>query len=166
MSGLQTKPTNLKRHYRRRRLLLVGLCLLPFSVQATDIRLGILAWQGESASAVQWAPFVAALQQKLPGQPIEPHYYDLQGMAQAIQAGEVDFVITNPGHYVALEYDLGISRIATQVPERSDDAMHTVGSAVIVRADRADLATLTDLNQKRLAARFTRGLWGLPGDLG
>lgn len=152
MSGLQTKPTNLKRHYRRCRLLLVGLCLLPFSVQATDIRLGILAWQGESASAVQWAPFVAALQQKLPGQPIEPHYYDLQGMAQAIQAGEVDFVITNPGHYVALEYDLGISRIATQVPERSRDAMHTVGSAVIVRADRADLATLTDLKKKRLAA--------------
>jgi len=61
------------------------------------------------------------LQQKLPGQHIEPHYYDLQGMAQAIQAADVGFVITNPGHYVALEYDLGISRIATQVPERSRD---------------------------------------------
>lgn len=138
--------------YYRFRLLLVWLCCLPLSALAADIRLGVLAWQGESASAAQWAPFVAALQQKLPGQHIEPHYYDLQGMAQAIQAGDVDFVITNPGHYVALEYDLGISRIATQVPERSHDAMHTVGSAVIVRADRQDLASLSDLRKKRLAA--------------
>ena len=131
---------------------MLWLSLCSAWLHAADIRLGILAWQGESASAAQWAPFVAALQQKLPGQRIEPHYYDLQGMAQAIQSADVDFVITNPGHYVALEYDLGITRIATQVLERSHDAMHTVGSAVIVRADRADLATLTDLKKKRLAA--------------
>ncbi len=133
-------------------VLLLCLSLLSVSVQAAGIRLGILAWQGESASAAQWAPFVNALQHKLPGQTIEPHYYDLQGMAQAIQSGAVDFVITNPGHYVALEYDLGISRIATQVPERSHDATHTVGSAVIVRADRQDLTSLSDLRKRTLAA--------------
>jgi two-component system sensor histidine kinase TtrS len=142
----------LKTRFIFRALLMLWLSLCSAWLHAADIRLGILAWQGESASAAQWAPFVAALQQKLPGQHIEPRYYDLQGMTNAIQSGEVDFVITNPGHYVALEYDLGISRIATQMPERSRDAMHTVGSAVIVRADRADLATLTDLKKKRLAA--------------
>lgn len=128
------------------------LGIWPSISAAADIRLGILAWQGESASAAQWTPFVNALQQKLPQHTVVPRYYDLQGMARAIQAGEVDFVITNPGHYVALEYDLGISRIATQVPESSHDATHTVGSAVIVRADRADLKTLTDLRKKYLAA--------------
>jgi len=141
-----------KPQYSLRAVLLLCLGLWSVSVHATDIRLGILAWQGELASAVQWAPFVHALQNKLPGQKIEPHYYDLQGMAKAIESGEVDFVITNPGHYVALEYDLGISRIATQVPERSRDATHTVGSAVIVRTERQDLASLSDLRHKTLAA--------------
>lgn len=90
--------------------------MLPAICFPSEIRLGVLAWQGESASAAQWTPFVNALQQKLPQHTVEPRYYDLQGMARAIQAGEVDFVITNPGHYVALEYDLGISRKAPTMP--------------------------------------------------
>ena len=152
MSGFLFGLISLKIRFSFRTLLLFWLSLWSVWLHAAEIRLGILAWQGESASAVQWAPFVNALQNKLPGQIIEPHYYDLQGMAQAIQSGDVDFVITNPGHYVALEYDLGISRIATQVPERTRDATHTVGSAVIVRADRQDLASLNDLHKKTLAA--------------
>ena len=152
MLSLLFEPISLKTRLPFRFILVIWLSLWSVLLQAADIRLGILAWQGESASAAQWAPFVNALQQKLPGQIIKPYYYDLQGMANAIQSGEVDFVITNPGHYVALEYDLGISRIATQVPERSRDATHTVGSAVIVRADRQDLASLNDLRKKTLAA--------------
>lgn len=132
--------------------LFVLVLMWPLMAAAADIRLGILAWQGETASAAQWAPFVAALQKQLPAHRVQPHYYDLQGMKQAIQSGDVDFVITNPGHYVALEYDLGISRIATQMPEHSRDATHTVGSAVIVKAARTDLATLNNLRNQRLAA--------------
>ena len=145
-------PSFVKNPSRFCQLALTVVCTLPAICVAADIRLGVLAWQGESASAAQWTPFVNALQQKLPQHTVEPRYYDLQGMARAIQAGEVDFVITNPGHYVALEYDLGISRIATQVPESSHDATHTVGSAVIVRSDRADLQALGDLRKKYLAA--------------
>lgn len=126
--------------------------LMPAVSRAADIRLGILAWQGELASAAQWAPFVRSLQGHLPEHHIEPRYYDLQGLGRAIEMGDVDFVITNPGHYVALEYDLGISRIATQIPESSQDAAHTVGSAVIVRADRTDLKSLIDLRKSELAA--------------
>ena len=150
----QEHQTADRRYHGRQHWLRAALLLLmwPCAALATDIRLGVLAWQGEAASAVQWAPFVGALQQQLPDHLITPRYFDLAGMARAIEAGEVDFVITNPGHYVALEYDLGISRIATQLPENSYDAMHTVGSAVIVRADRTDLTSLNSLYQQRLAA--------------
>lgn len=143
-----------RRFHGRQRWLRAALLLVlwPSVALATDIRLGVLAWQGEAASAAQWAPFVDTLQQQLPRYRLVPRYYDLAGMGRAIEAGEVDFVITNPGHYVALEYDLGISRIATQLPENSHDAMHTVGSAVIVRADRTDLTSLQSLEQQRLAA--------------
>ena len=49
----------------------------------------------------------------LPGFTPELHQLDHAGLREAAQRGELDFVITNPGHYVELEASLGASRILT-----------------------------------------------------
>lgn len=117
-----------------------------------DIRLGVLAWLGSEEAEVQWKPLVLALEQHLPGQHIQLRQYDLNELSGALQAGEVDFVVTNPGHYIMLEADHGISRIATQVSAASQDPAHVVGSAVVVLVQRRDLHRLEDLRGGRLAA--------------
>lgn len=136
------------------------LLLLPFAAPADDIRIGLLAWQGEEEAESQWRPLLEALQDALPGHRLQPSYFDLPGMARAVEQRQLDFVVTNPGHYVALESLLGVTRIATQQIDPSQDSAHTVGSAVVVRADRSDLRRLEDLKGRRLAAVFPEAFGG------
>lgn len=133
---------------------LVALLLLgfPFAVMAADIRIGVLAWQGGESAAVEWRPLLDSLQEALPAHRLQPVYLDLQEMENAIAGGGLDFVVTNPGNYVALEALYGVTRIATQIIEPGQDSAHTVGSAVIVRDDRHALKSLEDLKGQRLAA--------------
>lgn len=136
------------------RTLLLGLLLLAASVSgsaATEVRVGVLAWLGSEEAETQWAPFLHELQARLPGRTVVARHFDLAGMAQALAAHELDFVITNPGHYVMLE-EAGITRIATQVADTRRDPAHVVGSAVVVRAGRQDLQSLADLRRQQVAA--------------
>jgi len=134
------------------RLLIFLLLALPTLALAGDIRIGILAWLGEDTAQTQWQPLGEALSKSLPDHPIKLRYLDLHQLEAAIAAGEIDFVVTNPGHYVVLEARHGVTRIATQLIEPGQDSAHAVGSAVIVRAQRKDLETLDNLRGQRLAA--------------
>lgn len=134
------------------RLAVFAVLLLPVVSWAADVRIGVLAWMGEEAAAIQWRPLAASLERSLPGHRFALRYFDLDGMAQAIRAREVDFVATNPGHYVVLEARYGVTRIATQTMAPGQDPAHTVGSAVVALAGRDDLRSLEDLRGRRLAA--------------
>lgn len=129
--------------------LLAGLSSLAV---AAEIRIGVLAWQGEGDAEAQWRPLLEALQGALPAHRLHAVYQDLAGMEQGAVAGKLDFVVTNPGHYVALEARHGVTRIATQIIDPGQDSAHTVGSAVIVRTERTDLLRLEDLKGRRLVA--------------
>ncbi len=134
---------------------LFGLCCClaaGLTFAAEDVRIGVLAWQGEEEAEVQWSSLVHGLEEKLPGRHIVLKHFNLEGMTTALQAGALDFVVTNPGHYVALEAESGITRIATQVAEASSDPGHVVGSAAVVLDRRRDLQSLDDLRGKTLAA--------------
>lgn len=140
------------------------LCLLlaGFSgrVAAADVRIGVLAWFGNESAQAQWRGLDDALQRQMPGLVVSLHYDDMAGLERAVVDGAVDFIITNPGHYVALEARHGITRIATQVITPGQDSMFAVGSAVIVRTERIDLQSLEDLRGKRVAATVADGFSG------
>lgn len=133
-------------------LLLLFLALASSLVAASEVRLGILAWLGSEEADVEWAPLVRGLQRSLPNDRIVVQHLDLAQISAALKAHELDFVVTNPGHYVTLEAANGITRIATQVGEMHQDPAHVVGSAVVVLAARSELQTLDDLRGRSLAA--------------
>lgn len=140
-----------------RRLFLQALLLLFLAFHlvgfacAGDVRIGVLAWLGTEEDETQWAPFLEALRARLPSRTVVVRHFDLDNMSRALAARELDFVITNPGHYVMLE-EAGITRIATQTAGSRRDPAQVVGSAVIVRTERQDLHALPDLRGKQLAA--------------
>ncbi|MDO9596298.1 MAG: PhnD/SsuA/transferrin family substrate-binding protein [Azoarcus sp.] len=140
------------------------LCLLmagmPGSVAAAEVRIGVLAWFGNHSAQMHWHGLGSALQKRLPGVGVSLLYLDMVGLEKAVAAGDVDFIITNPGHYVALEARHGMTRIATQKITPGQDSEFAVGSAVIVRTERADLQSLDDLRGKRLAATVEDGFSG------
>lgn len=99
-----------------------------------EVRIGALSvLEGEDTRRL-WQPLVATLEQALGGVPVRLQALDPAALEDAVAQGELDFVVTNPGHYVTLEARHGASRIATQSAAQGDPA-HAVGSAVVVRAD-------------------------------
>lgn len=126
--------------------------LLAAPAEQRPVRIGLLAFLDAEAMSRQWAPLLAHLGAALPGQPPVLLQFDHKGLRDAVASGSVDFVITNPGNYVALEMEFGISRIATLDTTQAPSPMRAVGSAVIVRADRLDLTKLADLAGRRVAA--------------
>jgi ABC-type phosphate/phosphonate transport system substrate-binding protein len=85
-------------------------------------------------------------------------------MRQAIERGEVDFVLTNPTAYIDLEVMYGVSRIATLVNLRDGKPLEKFGSVLFSRADRKDIRGLTDIKGKTIMGWLRRpsGAGGWP----
>lgn len=126
--------------------------LLAAPADQRPVRIGLLAFLDAEAMSRQWAPLLAHLGVALPDHQAILMQFDHRGLRDAVASRSVDFVITNPGNYVALEMEFGISRIATLDTTQAPSPMRAVGSAVIVRADRLDLTKLADLAGRRVAA--------------
>lgn len=141
-------------------LLLAGAGPAPAAAPASTpspapapIRLGVLAYLGSDAAVEEWTPVAGQLRRALPGRTVQLLSLDHDALAAAAQAGQLDFVITNPGHYVALESRLGASRILTlqtgAVPAASPG--QAVGTAVVTLAGDQRVQRLQDLRGKRVA---------------
>lgn len=100
----------------------------------------------------QWQPLLDGLSSALSSRSVQLHPLDPASMEQALRARRLDFVITNPGHYVVIEARHGATRIATQTVAEGGDPGHAVGSTVVVRADRALPDGLAGLKGRRVAA--------------
>lgn len=136
----------------KRSLYFVALFLLMASkVFGGEVAIGVFAYQGERAAASDWSPVIRYLNQALPEHHFRLDQYDATGLRQAIATHQVDLVITNPGYYVSMEAEFGISRIATLDTEDSHPA-RALGSVVLARANQPGLRVLADLAGKRVAA--------------
>lgn len=143
----------------RLRLVLLALCLasgLPSASEArasaAEVVIGVFAYQGEKAALADWAPVRDYLNASLPGVHFRLDRYEPDGLREAIRAARVDLVITNPGYYVAMEHEFGISRIATLDAPPALSPTQAIGSTVIARADHPALRELSDLRGRTLAA--------------
>jgi len=141
--------------FRRCVFLLLLVLVGPTQGAAAEpraVRIGVLAFLDADVMSSQWAPLLDHLAAALPGYKPVLVQFDHAALRDAVANQSIDFVITNPGNYVALEMEFGISRIATLDTAQAPSPMRAVGSAVIVRADRQDLRTLADLAGKRVMA--------------
>jgi len=159
------------------RRLLIGLVLMCMvqghaAASALPLRIGVLDFLGTEATVGEWSPLVRHLETSLPNHAVRLERLDHAGLRAAVAAGELDFIITNPGHYIELEATLGATRILTLEADHGRSPERALGSAVIVRADRMDLQSLQDLRGKRVASVGREGfggfqlVWGALADLG
>jgi len=128
------------------------LALAAGSAQAREVTVAVFSWQDERATSADWGPLIASLDQALPQHRFRLEHFDAAGLRRAVAAHEVDLVITNPGYYVTLEADFGLSRIATLAAPHTRSPAVAIGSAVVARADRPELRELPDLAGQRVAA--------------
>ena len=130
-------------------LLLLFLCApvsadeLP-GAQDAVIRVGVLAYRGKQQALQRWSPTAAYLSERI-GREFEIVPVNLDEIATAIKAGNLQFTLTNPGNYVSLEALFGASRIATVQTREKGQTRVRFGAVIVARADNPEISTLTDL---------------------
>jgi len=139
-------------------MLLLIACLLAVlpGISRTDSQkacsIGVLAHRGPEVAARMWTPTIDYLASKVTGYDFQLVPLDLDGMHAAEKRGELDFILTNPGHYVELEAHYGVSRIATLINDRHGGASTMFGAVIFASAHRKDIRSLADLEGKSFAA--------------
>lgn len=116
------------------------------------VRIGVLGFEREDVIARHWPALATRLQASLPQWRFAVQTMNHDALNQAVAEGRVDFVATNPGHYVELEARYGITRLLTLEDRAwpSTPAL-AMGAVVVVPASRTDVRTLHDLRGLRLA---------------
>ncbi|GLR64142.1 sensor histidine kinase [Marinospirillum insulare] len=116
------------------------------------ITLGILDWRDEAKAASSWEPTLAALKQQFPDKQIELHQLSLEGIADALAEQKLDYVITNPGHYVQLSQTFQLAPLATLNNPFFELAQQAVGSVLLVPVENQTIQTWQDLRGLKLGA--------------
>jgi len=136
-------------------LVLLCVFLLPQLAGAvadvSEVRIGVLAFNGEERARTRWQALADYLDARIPG-----HHFVIiplthEGFRNRIRKGQLDFILTNPAHYVRLEVSFGATRIATFRNRYRDKTLTRFGSVIFTRAD-SPLQQLGDLSGQRFAA--------------
>ncbi len=143
-------------------LLLVLLCLVVETVAAEavpPVRVGVLAFRPKPLTQSQWQPLAGVLKQGMPERDFQIIALTLPEMEKAVAARELDFVLTNSGHYVLLSKRFGLSSpIATLVVDESGQPTRSFGGVVFTRAENAGVNSLSSLKHKKIAVVNTESL--------
>ncbi len=112
----------------------------------------MLAFRGAEQTLRLWQPTADYLSNTVRGYRFVIVPLDHPGMKRALAKQQLDFVLTNTGHYVELEALYGITRIATVVSRHGNIGLNRFGAVIFTRADRKDLKTLRNLHGKVFVA--------------
>lgn len=126
---------------------------------AAPVKVGVLAFQGAEHAQRQWTATMEHLSWVVEGAVFELVPLDYDQLNQAIKAHELDFVLTNPEHYVSLRNAFGLRPMVTVAGLVGDQIRDDFGSVVFTRAD-TDIQGLQNVRQRKVAAVGAYSLGG------
>lgn len=117
-------------------------------------RVGVLAFRGTDAAKTRWEPLLRYLSASIPEWRFELVPVTLITAPEQLEANALEFIITNPGHYVSLAERFQLSALATRERRHLDHKTGLLhyGTAIFTRSDRDEIQTLSDLSRQTLAA--------------
>lgn len=126
----------------------------------TELTLGVYTFFSTSRMEANWQPLVTYLNSRLDGIRITLKPINFLEMHDILAGKELDFIVTNPGHYILLREHYNLeSTIATIVRRTGkDNATQQTGGVIFSRLQREDISTLKDLRGKWLAVAGTTHL--------
>jgi diguanylate cyclase (GGDEF)-like protein len=140
-------------------LLLAALCVAE-AAAGEVLRVGILAFRPVDVTRAQWAGLPPLLEKALPGKQVDLVVLSYPEFDAAARVGALDFMLTNPEHFILLRNRHGVTAIATLVRLENDRPLAELSGVIFTRADRPDIATLDDLAGKTVAAVAEEALGG------
>ncbi|MBS3935481.1 MAG: PhnD/SsuA/transferrin family substrate-binding protein [Sulfuritalea sp.] len=147
------------RHFLAGLVLVVWLAL-PVAA-AEGVGIGVLALRGPEKAHESWDALAAYLGREIPGERFRIVPLRFDEVPLAVRQGRIDFILTNPAHYVELETLYGVSAIATLKSRFIGNAgFSSLGAVIFTRAERREIRTLADLRGKNFAAPDTTSFGG------
>jgi two-component system sensor histidine kinase TtrS len=125
-----------------------------------EVHIGVLSHRGDKATLRMWEPTAHFLTYNIPTHKfiIQPLKFD--EVDSAVERGEIDFVLVNPGIYVNLEVKYRVSRIATLYNRRNDIPYKIFGGVIFTRKEHPEINTIVDLRDHTMMAVDTTSLGG------
>ena len=136
----------------KRSLTFVCLILLSLPVFASaeekKVKIAVLSIWGDKVARSMWTPTINYLNKSVPGYRFVLQPLKLNQTAKVIKNKSVDFILTNPGNYIELESQYGISRLLTVKTRKLNYVGSQFAAIIFTRQDREDIRSLTDLHNK------------------
>ena len=123
------------------------------------VRVGVLAFQGAAHAQRQWSATMAHLTQSVEGTVFELQPLSYEQLNHAVKSDALDFVLTNPEHYVSLRNAFGLRPMVTVAAMVGDQVRDDFGSTVFTLTS-TDIHTLADVRNRRVAAVDVYSLGG------
>ena len=144
-------------------LVFLASALLPIipAYCAEPVRIGVLAFRPKPQTLAQWAPLAAVLKQAIPERDFVVEALTYPEMNDAVTKHQLDFVFTNPAHFVLLKMRGSLSAplatLAVVVDGRRSSAF---GGVIFSRSGRENINSLRDLKGKTIAVPDVESLGG------
>lgn len=124
----------------------------PVPTDPGPVTIGVLIGGNAQGTLEHWAPTADYLSRRIPDHHFAIVPLDAKAMRQKVAAGELDFVVTDPGQYVQLATASGVESLATMTHAWQGKLYAQTSAAIITRADREDILRLSQLKGKSLMA--------------
>jgi diguanylate cyclase (GGDEF)-like protein/PAS domain S-box-containing protein len=136
-------------------------CLISASnaFAAKPVRIGVLAFQDKATTLAQWLPTAENLTQSIANTEFQLIPLSYEELDAEVSQGRLDFVLTNPEHYVVLRNQHKLRPMATINQRIGQQTVDKLGSVIFARAD-SGIQSLEDVLGKRVAAVGLTSLGG------
>ncbi|MFK5912833.1 MAG: EAL domain-containing protein [Woeseiaceae bacterium] len=129
-------------------LLLILLLPQQTLAQIKQINIGVLAVWGKNSAHEMWQPTINYLNKRIPEYQFKLVPLSLAETKSFVQRNKIGFLITNPGNYITLEANYGISPIATLETIRQNKSSNKFGAVIFTHRDNTKINKLEDIKNK------------------
>ena len=124
-------------------------------------KFAILAFRPQPETIARWQPLIDYLNNGNLGRRLELVALGQKDLEVAIREKRVDFVLTQPAHYILLAQREGLlSPLATLIERQGDKPLPSISGVIAARSDQKDIQSLADLAGKRIAVSSKAELGG------
>lgn len=132
--------------------LLLPLLLFSGSGSAAELVLGLFAYRPTAIVQQRYQPLADYLSTQLPDTTIRLQVLNLTALEAAVANQQVDLILTNPSHYIALRHHFPIGGVLATLVRRADDGTLSdrLGGVIVARNHNYQ-PDLTALRGQRIA---------------
>jgi PAS domain S-box-containing protein len=122
-------------------------------------KFAVLAVRPPAETKTRWQPLIDHLNKANPERPLELLALTYPELESAIREKRVDFVLTQPSHYIMLTQREGLlSPLATLIELQGGKEISALGGVILTRSEEKNIQNLADLAGKRIATSSTSSL--------